>query len=343
MSRFSNAMPPISGRHWTLRELGVQGVLGALLLAALLLLGSFAGPHPIVSAPPWTDPVWRLRAWRLLAAAIVGMALGTAGAALQGLLRNPLADPYVLGVATGAGIGVRIGHIGVFAAWMGSWRTPVLAMAGALATTAMVPALAWRGARRDPWSIVLAGVMMNVLNGAVLMALYLWADPDRLDEFARWSMGELPDIVEPGQLAMAVALVLPSCTAMMFAATALNALALGEEVAHTTGVAVVGIRLFVCVVVGVLTAAAVAVAGPVGFVGLLAPHSARALTGPDHRRLLPTAAVVGAVLVMTADVLARTVGHWLGLGRVPTGLVTALFGVPVFLGLLHAHTEHRMQ
>ncbi len=334
-------MPNTTIRHWTLREFGFQLFLGVLGLSGLLLLGSLVGPQSVEAWPPWGDPIWRLRAWRLLAAAVVGMALGCAGAALQGLLRNPLADPYVLGVATGAGIGVRLGHLGVLAAWVGAWRTPFLAMVGAIATTAMVPALAWRGARRDPWSIVLAGVMINVLNGAILMALYLWADPNRLDEFARWSMGELPDIVEPAHLAMAATLVLPSCAAMMLTATALNALALGEEVAHSIGVAIVPLRLWVCVLAGILTAAAVALSGPVGFVGLLAPHGARWLTGPDHRRVLPVAGLVGAALMMVADILARVIGHKLEIGRVPTGLITALLGAPVFLALLHARDEAR--
>lgn len=307
---------------------------GLALTAAVFLVSTRLGAVHLAAGAWWGDPVWRLRAVRSAAAAVAGGALGLAGAAIQGLLRNPLGEPYVLGLSSGAGVGVRLGSVlGAGVGWM-VWSTPALAFAGAGVSAALVYWIAWRGGRRDPWSLVLAGVMMNVVNGAAIMALYLFGDPLRLDEFARWAMGEVPDAAAPGLVALCAAITAAAGAVLYRGAGALNAVSLGEEVAHSVGVPVAALRLSVFLAAGAATAAAVALAGPVSFIGLLVPHVGRRAVGPDHRRLLPWSLFGGAILLMLADALCRFVGASLGVGRVPAGLVTALIGGPAFLAIL---------
>ncbi len=306
-------------------------LLGAVAVGTAFWVSTRVGVLETTSGGWWGNPIWRLRALRAAAAAVVGGALGMAGAAIQGLLRNPLGEPYVLGVSSGAGVGVRVAMlVGTGAGW-GAWRLPAFAFAGAALSAAAVAAAAWRSGRRDPWSLVLAGVMANVVNGAIIMALYLVAEPLRLDEFARWSMGELPEAVEPALLVICAALVAVGAAALLRAAAALNAAALGDDVAHSLGVDVAGLRRTVLCAGGAMTAAAVALAGPVGFVGLLVPHIGRRAVGPDQRRLLIWSAFAGAALLVAADAACRAAGRAWGIGRLPVGLLTALVGAPAFL------------
>ncbi|MCX7819397.1 MAG: iron ABC transporter permease [Kiritimatiellae bacterium] len=322
---------PLTWRSWWGLWVG-----GLAVAAAAFWLATRLGPLPLGSGSPWADPVWRLRAARAVAAGIVGGGLGIAGAAMQGLLRNPLGEPYLLGMSSGAGVGVRLGGLlGWGAGWL-AWRTPLLALAGALAAGAIVYAVAWRGGWRDPWSLVLAGVMMNVVNGAVIMALYLWSDPWKLDEFARWTMGEVPETVEPVLLVAAGGMLALGTVVLCGQAAPLNAIAMGDETAMSVGVSVEAVRRAAAVAAGVTTAAAVSLAGPVSFVGLLVPHLGRWAVGPDHRRLLPWSLWGGAVWMMLADAFCRWLGARLGVGRLPVGLMMALIGAPLFFAVLRS-------
>lgn len=308
--------------------------VAAALVAVVFALCTRVGPLVIDGGRWWSDPVWTLRALRLAAAAIAGAGLAVAGAAIQGLLRNPLGDPYVLGIASGAGVGVRAGlALGAWAGWI-AWRLPVFAFAGALGAAASVYAVARRRGRVDPFSLILAGVIVNILNGALIMALYLATDPLRVDEFARWAMGELPEAVDPALLAVCGGLTLAAWAAVFRRAGALNALGLGDDVARSLGVPVGALRVEIFVASALATAGAVALAGPVSFVGLMVPHVCRFAAGPDHRRLLLLSGFGGAILMMAAETLCRGLGPHLGAGRLPVGLLTALLGAPFFIALL---------
>ena len=318
----------------TARRLAAEALAAAALTAVLFALCTRVGPLAIDGGRWWTDPVWLLRAMRLAAAAAAGAGLAVAGAAIQGLLRNPLGDPYVLGIASGAGVGVRAGlSLGAWAGWI-AWRMPVFAFAGALAAAGSVYAVARRRGRVDPFSLILAGVIVNILNGALIMALYLATDPLRVDEFARWAMGELPEAVDPSLLAVCGGLVLGAWAAALRRAGALNALGLGDDVARSLGVPVGALRVEIFVGSALATAAAVALAGPVSFVGLMVPHVVRMATGPDHRRVVLLSGFGGAILMIAAETLCRGIGPHLGAGRLPVGLLTALLGAPFFIALL---------
>lgn len=331
-------MSPRPSTPVTAREL-LALTFGGLTLTALALLGfSYLGPLGAPDAAPWMDPVGRLRLLRLLAAAVTGAALGLGGAATQGLLRNPLAEPYVLGLSSGAGVGVRLAGAlaaaGVLPAAAVAAGLPLIAFAGAAAAGVMVYAIAQRRGRLDPYSLLLSGVIVNVFNGALMMGLYLLVDPFQADTFARWSMGELPDAVRPDLLLAAGAATALGAVLLVRRAAALNALALGDDVARSSGLPVARLRIEVFSVVSMLAAAACALAGPVGFVGLIVPHLARMALGPDHRRLMLGSAAGGALLVMAADTACRVAGGWMGTGRLPAGLLTALLGGPFFVLLL---------
>jgi len=273
--------------------------------------------------------------WRLLAAALVGAALGAGGAALQGLLRNPLAEPYILGVSSGAGVGVLLGL--ALASWtaLPDWAsTPALAFGGALGTCAVVYLIAQRRGRLDAYALILSGVIVNAFNGAVMLAIFLYVDPYRIADFVNWAMGRLEDTVDRTRLAVCGACVLAGWALLALRGPALNVLGLGDDVAASSGVRVHRLRVEVFAAVGLMTAAAVSLAGPIGFLGLIVPHLCRMFVGASHRRLLLISGAVGALLLAGADMLCRRIGPLIGAGVVPVGIVTALAGGPFFLVLL---------
>ena len=292
--------------------------------------------HSPAAAPSGaSESLWLAWLVRLLAAAVVGAALAAGGMALQGLLRNPLAEPYVLGISSGAGVGVLLGL--AVGAWLAvpAWAsTPVLAFLGAMATCAVVYAVAQRRGRLDPYSLILSGVIVNAFNGAIMLTIYLYVDPHRIADFAHWAMGRLPDSVDLVLLSVCGACVLAGWLVLLLAGAAYNVLALGDAVAASSGVSVHRLRLVTFLAVGLMTAAAVALAGPIGFLGLIVPHICRMIFGPDHRVGMVTAALAGAVILMAAEMLCRTVGPYIGVSLIPVGILTALAGGPFFICLL---------
>ncbi len=281
-----------------------------------------------------TPETWVSRLWRLGAAAIVGASLAAAGMALQALLRNPLAEPYILGVSSGAGIGVLLGIVFVerTAASYGLTR-PLLAFAGALGACAVVYGVAQRRGRLDPYSLLLSGVIVNAFNGAVMLLIYLMARPADIREFAHWGMGRISDVPKPELMGVCLLAVLFGWAVLLLRGAAFNALSLGDDVARSAGVSVALLRVETFVFASLMTAAAVALAGPIGFVGLIVPHIARLLVGPDHRRLVIASGFGGAVFLMLADTACRT---WVGtqMGEIPVGVITAFLGGPFFIWLL---------
>ena len=307
-----------------------------LLLTAAILAGAaivVGGACCLFGLEPLGAGVFELRLYRILAAAVIGAALGTVGMALQGMLRNPLAEPYILGISSGAGVGVLVGTalLGRFAP-----GTPALAMVGALATCVVVYTIAQRRGRLDPYVLLLAGVCVTMFNGAIMFSLIIFLQPDELLRFVRWGMGDVPQWVwwQRDLLAGCAAIVLAGWALLLVRGAAMNALGLGDDVAASSGVSVHRLRVETFIVVSLMTAAAVSLAGPVGFVGLIVPHICRLIVGPDHRRLALYSGFVGAIFLMVADTFCRTFGPWMGVGKIPVGVVTALCGAPFFIFLL---------
>ena len=271
--------------------------------------------------------VWDLRIPRVITAMVVGVALAVAGATFQGLLRNPLADPYVLGTASGAGLGAAIAlilPIRVVALQFGLLHA--LAFVGALASMTVV----YRLSRLSAWSgltnLLLTGYAVGSLLAAGLaMAMYL--SGASLREIFAFLLGGF-ERASWDRLALAVPLVTLGSAVILLRARALNGLLLGEEAAAHLGVDVARERVVLLALGSLVTAAAVAISGLIGFVGLVVPHVVRLTMGPNARVVLPLSAVGGAALLVAADLLARL------LGDVPVGVVTAIMGAPFFLFLL---------
>lgn len=275
------------------------------------------------------DIVWQLRAPRALLAVVAGAGLSVAGAALQAVVRNPLADPYVLGLASGASLGaVAVLTLGTAA--VAGLSLPAAAFAGAAAALALVLALGQRAGRLAPGRLLLAGVSIGYLFSAITSYLQLRAHPDQLAGVLFWLLGSLAG-THWSQLGIPAACV-TLCTAWLLTqGRQLNTLLLGDESATALGVHVARFRLWLLLVTALLTGTVVAEVGAVGFVGLMIPHLVRILVGADHRRVLPVAALLGGGYLVLVDTAARTVARPLEL---PVGILTAMLGVPFLLWLL---------
>jgi iron complex transport system permease protein len=301
---------------------------GSARLAPLELLQALASPGDSVAA----EIVTRLRLPRALAAFSVGGLLALAGALMQVLLRNPLADPYVLGLSGGAAVGA----LGAMLAGLGALAVDFGASGGALAAILLVFAFARRDfARRQRFGaldasprLLLIGVIMAAGWGAVITLMLTLAPDARLRGLLFWLMGDLngAESWAPALLALAGALALTYP-----AARDLNVLLRGETLAHALGVRVEPLRRVVYVVASVATALAVTTAGAIGFVGLVVPHALRLALGNDQRVLLPASALAGGTLLLLADTAARSL---LAPQQLPVGVITALVGVPAFVFLL---------
>jgi len=275
--------------------------------------------------------LWRTRLPRVLLGVVVGAALALSGAVLQALLRNPLAEPHLLGVSGGAALGgVLTLFLGAGAAWQTFVLAPVGAFAGALAATAVVYRLGLVRGHLEPYTFLLAGVVCNAFTGALIMAVNAFAGFFRVQGILFWLMGSLATqsyaLVAASAFYVAVGGHLLLREARVF-----NALSLGEEAATQLGIDVARSRRLAFVVSSLLVGAAVAVSGMIGFVGLIVPHVARLLIGPDHRLLLPASALLGASFLVAADAVARSAA---GGSEIPIGVVTALTGGPFFIYLL---------
>ena len=313
----------------------------ALMAAVLVLVGfvcSLIGQYPVfryVGWRLWLSQVWKARVVRLVAAAVVGGGLAMGGMALQGLLRNPLAEPYILGISSGAGVGVLLGLAAASWAALPDWATtPALAFAGALLTSGLVYGIAQRRGKLNPYTLILSGVIVNAFNGAIMLTIYLYVDPYRIADFARWGMGEIPDTIDLLTLAVCSGCILLGCIGLFLRGAAFNALGLGDDVAASAGVSVQRLRLETFALVALMTAAAVALAGPIGFLGLVVPHICRMIVGPDHRRLAVFSGFLGGILLVLAETLCRNAGPWIGVSKIPVGILTALSGGPFFIYLL---------
>jgi iron complex transport system permease protein len=320
-------------------------VLAAALAGALALAGA-SGAVP-VQAGDWlalfedersggAHVLWDLRLPRALLAALVGAALGLAGALTQGLFRNPLADPGLLGVTSGAVCAAAL-VLTVFAAAAGGvpaawrpWVLPISAFVGALAVCWVLASVARWLTPGSVAGLLLTGLALNALTMAVVGLCSYVADDEQLRSLTFWTLGSLAGATWAVVAVLAVALAAALLHARRLA-QALNALALGEATAGHVGVDVARLRRRLIVVVALLSALAVAWCGLIGFIGLMAPHLVRGVAGADQRAVLPLAALAGAVLLVLADTAARTVAIP---AELPVGILTALIGAPAFLLLL---------
>ncbi|WP_423835939.1 FecCD family ABC transporter permease [Streptomyces endophytica] len=327
-------------------------VLGVALLAALtaaVSVGATAIPPAEVwsvvlrrlgGAPPrpGTDDliVWQLRVPRALLAALVGAGLGLVGTATQALVRNPLADPYLLGISNGASLGaVAAIVLGASTGGLLGLGLSAAAFAGALAAFALVWSLARRGGGFSPLRLVLAGVGVGQFLSGFTSYLVLQAgDEQQTRSVLFWLMGSLSGATW-SLLGLPLLAVTAGLLALQARARAMNALLMGDETAAGVGVPVTRLRRELFVVTSLLTGVLVAVSGAVAFVGLMVPHLCRLVIGGDHRRLLPLSALTGALLLVVVDLVCRTA---MDAQELPVGVVTALIGAPALLFVLDRRT-----
>ena len=286
-----------------------------------------------------------LRLPRLLAASLVGAGLSAGGIALQSILRNPLAEPYLLGISSGAGVGVitsiAIGAgalAGVSSALVGSG----FAFAGAFITSLLVYKLATSTGRLDRLGLILAGVIINSINGALMLLLHLYLDQGQIVNFAAWMMGSVREDGFSANLIFAAILILLSWSWLIFRSAQYNLLGLGSSVAQSAGVAVNRLRVETFFCVAIAAAASVSLAGPIGFVGLIVPHVVRVFWKYDCRIQLVAAGFAGAIFMLFAHTICYALlPDVLRAGKVPVGIVTALAGGPFFLLLLKKSQDKR--
>lgn len=323
----------------------VLGLTGFLALLGLysMTVGAIAIPVDSVIQALFAEGSQRdqlvvqdIRLPRLLLGILVGAALGIAGAAMQGIFRNPLADPGLVGVSSGAALGavlvIVLGSsvLSSFVIFWGYFALPLAAFAGGLLVTFLIYKIASKDGRTDVGLMLLAGIAINAIAGAATGVLTYFADDAELRSLTFWSMGSIAsasytDIVMITFPILLTLLVLP------WFARDLNAFLMGEAVSQHMGFHVKRLKVVVISLTALAVGSAVAVSGMIGFIGLVAPHLVRLLIGPDHRYLLIGSALMGAILVVASDMVARSL---LSPAELPIGLVIAAFGGPFFLSLL---------
>lgn len=344
------ALPPAVKVGMILLILIIGGFFWALLTGPMAISlkdvihginASLAGDN-IAGGADWV--VRELRLPRVLIALVVGAGLAVAGAVTQGVFRNPLADPGLIGVASGAAlaaVAVIVLSSSVLAGWTaltGPFALPLAAFAGGMLVTLVIYKLGTRNGQTHVALLLLAGVAINVLTGAATGVLTYLADDQQLRDMTFWSMGSLAHGRWHEILALLLFVLLPLLLVMRYARL-LNALLMGEQVAGHLGFDVQRSRRWLLAASALIVGASVAVVGMIGFIGLVVPHLLRLIVGPDHRYLLPLSALGGALLLLVADTLARTL---LAPADLPVGLIMALIGGPVFLALLlHQATRWR--
>ena len=317
-------------------------IFGTLAILALLLLGTLAMglslgsvSIPILQGlrPPGLNPddrtiLYQIRLPRVILAGTVGWSLSIGGVVFQALMRNPLAEPFLLGVSSGAALGAVAGIVLGVVFWGG---LPMMAFLGALLTIALVLGIARRTRAIDSSTLILTGVIINAFFAALIMVALATATGEKLHSLLFWLYGDL----SRGRfqdLTVLLPLVLFGSVFLLGFARPLNLIAAGEETAAQLGVDVEKVKWAALITVSLLCGATVAFSGIIGFVGLIVPHLTRLALGPDHRLLLPAAGLFGASFLITADLLARVV---IAPSELPVGIITAFLGAPFFLYLLY--------
>lgn len=314
---------------------------GAVSIAPGQVVGIIFSHLGIDTGIAYTDQqdavLWAIRLPRVVLGCLVGAALGVSGAALQGIFRNPLAEPALVGVAGGGSLGA-VAAIVLGITLFGQWSLPAAAFCGAFVATLTVYAIARTEHRTSIETLILMGIAVNAITSAATGYLTFQADDAELRSIIFWSLGSLGgstwDVVR-----IATPFILPAALLVLFWGRALNLMVLGESEARHLGVNTERVRLTLITLTALMTGAAVAVAGIIGFVGLVVPHLVRLVAGPDHRTLLPASALGGATLLVLADLAARTL---VVPAELPLGVVTTMIGGPFFLWLLHRSKRTRI-
>ena len=303
--------------------MGAYSISPAEVLGSVLhKIGLDIGPRP---AGLGEDVLWEIRLPRVCLALLVGASLGCAGAVMQGSFSNPLAEPGVIGVSAGAAAGA-VAQIVLGFTFGGTWSTIIAAFLGGFITVMFVYFSSRSGGKTEVVTLVLTGVAVNAMAGALIGLLSFYSDDAQLRSVTFWTLGSMAQATwEKNAVVAPIAII--GVGASCFLARKLDLLSLGESPASHLGVDVERLRLVSLVIVGVLTAAAVAVAGIISFVGLVIPHLVRMVAGPGHRLLLPASALAGATILVSADLVARTIA---APAEVPLGVLTALIGAPFF-------------
>jgi len=285
----------------------------------------------------WRDAeetiIFQIRLPRVIGAALIGAALATAGVLFQGLLRNPMADPYIIGTSSGAALGATIAMtLPINLIFLGFGLVPLAAFVGALTTVIIVYNLARVGGKTPIISMLLAGFVVSALLSAIISFMMAMSDKLNLNLRSVYSflMGHV-SVVGWEQIMVIAPLVIAGIIIARFYAHHLNAFSLGEEGAAYLGIEVERDKILILALGSMLTAAAVSIGGLIGFVGLVMPHAMRLIIGPDHKHLIPLSALAGAIFLIIADLLARVV---LAPAEIPVGIITAIVGAPFFLYLL---------
>jgi len=333
---------------WRNRLYAIAG-LGLLLVLVIVLASAIGSTHislstvgsmllarlPFVEIPTaWVGSleiiIFDIRLPRVMLAGLVGAALAVAGATYQGLFRNPLADPYLIGVAQGAALGAVIGFL-----LPGNWHIasfgliPLLAFAGALMAVAVVYAVARVGKTLPMTTLILAGVALGAFLASITSYLVITSG-EKLHGIVTWLLGSF-SLARWGEVMVVLPYVLVGTVVIWLYARPLNVMQLDEEQAQQLGINVERVKLILLAAATLITAAAVCFCGTIGFVGIIIPHAVRLIWGPDHRFLLPLSTLAGASFLILADAVARTV---MAPAEIPIGVITAFLGAPFFLFLL---------
>ncbi len=342
--RSSSALPPVHTRKATILIVGLAVALvviaiiaagngqlhvppGEVLGSILHRLGIDIGPMP--SHPRGEAALWNVRFPRVVMAIVVGAALGGAGAVLQAVFGNPLAEPSVIGVSSGAAVGACL--VIVFEwAFIGSYTIPLVAFFTGLVTTLLIYSLSRSGGRTEVVTLVLMGIAVNAVTSAIIAYTVFLGDTQAREQIVFWQLGSFNG-ARWDAVRVITPLVVVGLIGVMVLAKKFDLLALGERAARHVGVNVERLRLVAIVLVALLVASGVAFAGIIAFVGLIVPHVVRMIIGPAHRTLVPASILGGAVVMVLADLVARNAVDYADL---PIGMLTALVGGPFFFWLL---------
>jgi iron complex transport system permease protein len=339
---------PLPFPHWRRRTYAILGLL--LALGMVVLFATTIGSVKIAFSTIWQvllshlplvdiAPTWPgttetiildIRLPRVILSGLVGAALAIAGATYQGLFRNPLADPYLIGVAQGAALGAVTGFLLPFDWYgMGVGIIPILAFAGALISVAIVYSLARVGKTLPMTTLILAGVALGALWGSIVSYLIITSG-EKMHGIIFWLMGSF-SLSDWSEVTIVLPYVLVGVVVILLYSRSLNIMQLDEEQAQQLGINVEKVKVILLAAATLVTAAAVSFVGTIGFVGIIIPHAVRLIWGPDYRFLLPLSVLTGAVFLIIADLVARTV---LAPTEIPVGVITAICGAPFFLYLL---------
>lgn len=343
------------GRH-TFALYAMSGMLVLLIIASLAVgavgispvevLALFGNKMGLVETVDATQSIvlFDIRLPRVLFTVCIGMALGMSGAALQGLFRNPLVEPGIIGVSSGAAFGavVVIIFIGGIAPTLidtlSSWLLPLFAFGGALVATFFTLKIGNYEGRTKVTYVILAGVAVSAFASAIIGLSIFYADDQQLRTFTFWTLGDL-SVATWDKLYILFPIIGLSCVGLIKLAGPLNAMALGESEAFHSGVSVERVKLIIILLSALVVGTSVAFAGIIGFIGLVVPHIVRVGLSPDHELVLPASAIGGAALLLAADILARTI---VTPAELPIGVVTAAIGTPFFIYLLINSKKKRL-